>query len=254
MPKTYVWKVYLCKGAFYIMNRIVRTILVITGAVFVMGLFGCVSQKYKVNFDDGDFELKKKSYPAGETVTAYFPYVATDTDYSFYIKPEDTKLDISFDEQHGYVLSFTMPAHDVSLSYDSRNTMEYDPEAQHKYSTENNTGIITISYVNEISTADVWIIADIEENHKTSLWGTATLKDAEPEKEYSADIEKSADDHYLLRMIDKDELYYESGSFELRDGYSLLVSEGESFQSPHIVIYDDNGENSEELTIFRAAL
>ncbi len=236
------------------MSRTVRTILMITGAVFIMGLFGCGAQKYKVNFDDGDFDIEKKSYAAGEVVTAYFPYVATDTDYRFYIKPDDTKLEISYDGQHGYILSFTMPDHDVSLSYDSKNTMEYDPEAQHKYSTENNAEIITISYVNEISTADVWIIADTPENHKTSIWGTATLKDAEPEKEYSTDIEKSDDDHYLLRMIDKDELYYESGSFELKDGYSLLVCEGDSFQEPLIIIYDDTGEKAEELTIFCAAL
>ena len=231
-----------------------RGILLLTGAIMIMGLFGCGAKKYKLIFDDSDFEVEKKSYAEGETVTAYFPYVATDTDYRFYLNPDDTKPDISFDVQHGYVLSFTMPAHDVTLSYDSKNTIEYDPVAQNKYNTENNSRIITISYVNEISAADVWIIADIEENHKTSLWGTATLKDAEPEKEYTVGIEKSEDDHYLLRMIDEDELYYESGSFELKDSYSLLVCEGDSFSEPHIIIYDDKGEKAEELTIFRAAL
>ena len=236
------------------MKRLVKRIILLTGAVMIMGLFGCGTQKYKLLINESDFESKKKSYAAGETVTVYFPYVATDTDYKFYVDPYDTKLDISFDGQHGYVLSFVMPAHDVTLSYDSKNTMEHDPVAQHKYSVENNADIITISYVNEISTANVWIIADIEENHKTSLWGTATLKDAEVEKEYSADIEKSEDDHYLLRMIDKDELYYESGSFELKDGYSLLISEGKSFDEPLIIIYNDNGEKVEELTIFCAAL
>ena len=113
---------------------------------------------------------------------------------------------------------------------------------------------IEIGYVNEISTADVWIIPDIEENHKTSLWGTAALKGAEPEKEYSADIVKSSDDRYLLRMIDVDELYYESGSFTLLEGYSLLIYGTDDFSEPHIVIYDDRNEIVEDFGIFCAAL
>ena len=235
------------------MKKLVKGVLILSGAIMITGLCGCGTQKYKVNFDDGDFEIKKKSYPAGEAVTAYFPYVATDTDYSFHIDPDDTKLDISFDGQRGYVLSFTMPEHDVTLSYDSRNTMEYDPEVQHRYS-ETGAEVITIGYVNEISTADVWVIADTEENRKTSVWGSATLKDTAPEKEYSVDIEKSEDDRYLLRIIDKDHLYYESGSFELKDSYSLLVYEKGDPGEPHVVIYNDKHEETEDLSVFCAAL
>ena len=112
---------------------------------------------------------------------------------------------------------------------------------------------ISTGYVNEISAADVWIIPDIKENHKTSLWGVASLKDASPEKEYQIKLNKSADDHYLLRMIDKDELYYESGSFMLKDGYSILICEGDNFSEPRLIIYDDLG-NETDLTMFRAAL
>ena len=113
---------------------------------------------------------------------------------------------------------------------------------------------VKAGFVNEITTANVWIIADTETNRKTTLWGTATLSEAEPGKEYSVDIKKSADDHYLIRMIDIDGLYYDSESFEIKDGYSLLVCEDEDYGEPHIIIYDGNGNISEDLTMFKAAL
>ena len=115
--------------------------------------------------------------------------------------------------------------------------------------------IITISFVNSIQTADVWIIPDTEENRKTSVWGTADLKNAEPEKEYSVPIQRNDGDTYLLRMIDKDHTYYESKSIMLKEGYSVIVYCSEkSNLDIRLAVYNENEEESENISLFHAAL
>ena len=94
-----------------------------------MGLFGCGAVKYKLEFGGYGFESKKTSYAEGETVTVTYDMIATDTDYTFYTDSDDVKLDQEFDNNHGYVFTFTMPPHDVKLSVRSRSTMEMDPDA-----------------------------------------------------------------------------------------------------------------------------
>ena len=93
-----------------------------------MSLLGCGAKKYVVNANGG-YELDKKSYAAGEEVKAYFKYIATDTDYTFYCENEDVTIKTSYDNSIGYVITFTMPDHDVTLGVKSRNTMTIDFEA-----------------------------------------------------------------------------------------------------------------------------
>ncbi len=97
------------------------------GVMIIMGLSGCGKEKYKLSFDGYGFESKKTEYYAGETVTVYYDLVATDTDYSFSLDCDDVKLKQEWDNNHGYIFKFTMPAHDVKISVSSRNSMEYDP-------------------------------------------------------------------------------------------------------------------------------
>lgn len=93
-----------------------------------MSMLGCGAKKYVVNANGG-YELDKKSYAAGEEVKAYFKYIATDTDYTFYCENEDVKIKTEYDNAVGYVITFTMPDHDVTLGVKSRNTMTIDFEA-----------------------------------------------------------------------------------------------------------------------------
>ena len=104
-----------------------------------MGLFGCAKEKYQLKLDSSDFESKKTAYAAGEKVTVYYDLIATDTDYWFYTDSEDVELKQSYDNQHGYIFSFTMPAHDVTLYVKSRNSMEpmnYFPEPEEEPGAE----------------------------------------------------------------------------------------------------------------------
>ena len=86
-----------------------------------MSIFG--KPKYKIDFHgaEGDFRGVKKSYAAGERVTVYYPFIATDTDYLFFIDAES--VNYQYDDKRGFVISFIMPDHDVSLTYTHRNSM-----------------------------------------------------------------------------------------------------------------------------------
>ena len=105
-----------------------RLAIILLEVLAVMSLLGCGAKKYTVNADSG-YELKKKTYAAGEEVTAYFNFIATDTDYTFYCENDDVNIKTDYDNAHGYVITFTMPAHDVTLGVKSRNTMTIDYDA-----------------------------------------------------------------------------------------------------------------------------
>ncbi|MCR5509171.1 MAG: hypothetical protein K6F34_10840 [Lachnospiraceae bacterium] len=106
-------------------------ILLLTGVLIVMGLSGCGEKKYNLVMDKYGFRSEKTSYAEGERVKVIYPIemIGTDTDYRFSTDSEDVKLRQSFDGEQGYILKFTMPAHDVKMIVDSRNTMTADPDA-----------------------------------------------------------------------------------------------------------------------------
>lgn len=89
--------------------------------IISMFIFGCEKQ-YKVNCSEYSFQLDKERYSEGETVTARFDLIATDTDYTFYLDGEY----IHPDYDGGYIITFTMPDHDVELTFSAKNSMIYD--------------------------------------------------------------------------------------------------------------------------------
>ena len=91
------------------------------------------AKKYKVDYCGQKlaYQNAKDEYRVGEQVTLYFDMIATDTDYSFTL--DGAQLMRDYDPKKGFVLSFTMPDHDVKLHCLSRNTMlidvpDYDAE------------------------------------------------------------------------------------------------------------------------------
>ena len=102
----------------------------ITGVLLMLSLFGCGKIRYNIDFDGYGFKSEKTSYGEGEEVTVIYDMIATDTDYSFYTDSDDVKLKQDYDNDHGYIFTFTMPAHDVKLSVRSRNSMEYIPDIE----------------------------------------------------------------------------------------------------------------------------
>ena len=90
----------------------------------MFSLCGCQAKKYKVDYlgRKGMYSNAKDRYRAGTQVTLYVEHIATDTDYSFYLDGEGLRF--TYDERKGFVISFTMPEHDVTLECYMRNSME----------------------------------------------------------------------------------------------------------------------------------
>ena len=88
------------------------------------------AQRYRLIFDGYGFESKRTEYAAGEKVTVTYGLIGTDTDYTFTID-EDVEWKREYDDAHGYIFRFTMPAHDVTISVESHSSMTMDPFANH---------------------------------------------------------------------------------------------------------------------------
>ena len=100
-------------------------------AVVLTGIFftACGKEdnavKYKLILNGGFSEPEKTEYAPGEKVTVRYDIIATDTDYRFF--SDDVDFEQDFDG--GYVFTFVMPEHDVTMNVESHNSMEYDPNA-----------------------------------------------------------------------------------------------------------------------------
>jgi len=96
--------------------------ILLIGVIIMLSFSACGRQKYTVNFDGGFFESKRTQYYAGEKVTVRYDIIATDTDYHFYI---DNDVEMKQDFDGGYVFTFIMPEHDVTLHEESFNSMVF---------------------------------------------------------------------------------------------------------------------------------
>lgn len=209
------------------MKRTTRVLTFLLGVILMLTLFGCGRQKYKLQFDGSGFESKKTAYAAGDRVSVYYGMIATDTDYHFYIDA-DVSMTQDYDDDRGYVLTFVMPAHDVTLRVESNNSMEY---------MQGET--MRVTFLNAVETADVWILPQTEENVKSSLWGTATIGKlgAGEQREVGID-ETDGAETYIIRIIDDDHAYYAVKDVRLGDGYSIRFQTSDTKYDAVIEIVD----------------
>lgn len=72
--------------------------------------------------------LNKKIFKdnGSEKVELTYDMIATDTDYSFFVDGEPAKT--KWDDKRGFVITFTMPDHDIEVYRTSENTMENEIE------------------------------------------------------------------------------------------------------------------------------
>lgn len=113
---------------------------------------------------------------------------------------------------------------------------------------------IKVTFIDDVEPSSVWIIRDIPENRKTSIWGTAMVKPEETGKEYEAVIPMSEDEKYLFRMIDKNGLYYETDIQKLQDGWKLRLYSKDGRIDIKLDVFDKNGNLINECAVFCAAL
>lgn len=115
---------YICEVMNMSAKIIILCVAVILCVAAIFTMVSCKTQRYKVHCDEL-FENVKSSYKPGDRVNINYPYIATDTDYKFYLDGE--AVNASYDEGRGYVLEFTMPDRDVKVTVESRNSMVYTP-------------------------------------------------------------------------------------------------------------------------------
>lgn len=203
--------------------------LMILGVSMMFTLFGCGKPKYKLHFEGYGFQSSKTEYAAGEQVTVYYDLIATDTDYRFWLDDENVKLKQNYDDRHGYIFTFTMPDHELTLHVSSHNSMEYIPT-------------VSVSFQNEVEEADVWLLPQTEENLKTSLWGTPSA--GALGKGESAELTLMNPEYaeaWLVRIIDRNKAYYSAQDLKLEDGYTVIFkSEGSKFDAV-IEVHDASG-------------
>ena len=101
-------------------------------ALISAGSEACNRQKaYRIDYD-GKQELfttlkhgkAPKKAAKGDTVIVCYEGIASDTRYEFYLDGE--RLNTHYDHEHGYIISFVMPDHNVKLSFTKQNLMEAD--------------------------------------------------------------------------------------------------------------------------------
>lgn len=98
------------------------------GGILMFGLSACFGAKYSVDYcgDKGSFRGAKDAYKAGQEVILNYPFVATDTNYTFYVDGQRVNPDYS--EKDGFTIAFTMPAHDIRVQVEEKNTMLPEPD------------------------------------------------------------------------------------------------------------------------------
>ena len=88
-------------------------------------------KRYRVDLCGMDicYENVKSSYKKGSEVTLYYRMIFEDTEYSFYL--DGKGLLYGYHPKKGFVLKFTMPEHDVTLScYSVKKTAGKAPEEE----------------------------------------------------------------------------------------------------------------------------
>lgn len=80
-----------------------------------------IGKKFMVEYSGGMEQYKgaKRCYSAGARVVLRYSLIATDTVYDFYLDGENLNYD--YDEKNGFILSFTMPPHNVKLELRQKN-------------------------------------------------------------------------------------------------------------------------------------
>ena len=99
----------------------------------------------------------------------------------------------------------------------------------------------SVTFVNSVEDADVWILPETEANLKTTLWGTATVSGAKAGESCRAPLCEPGDNgHYLFRMIDTDHFYYSADGITLEDGWTLEIK-GDDLHSVVLEVADRDG-------------
>lgn len=88
-----------------------------------MNIFKHGNNNYKVDYRGQMdwFGGAKENYAEGTKVELSYSLIATDTDYTFYV--DGQRVNAEWNANKGYIIRFTMPAHDIEVYCTAINTM-----------------------------------------------------------------------------------------------------------------------------------
>ena len=111
----------------------------------------------------------------------------------------------------------------------------------------------TVTIINEVKEADIWILPQTEKNLKTTVWGTATASKVKADESRQASLCEPGDNgQYIFRMIVAYSFYYSANGIVLKNGWTIKVSG--SVDSFAIAVSDDNGILVNSYEVFAARL
>lgn len=112
----------------------------------------------------------------------------------------------------------------------------------------------TVTFINGVKDADVWILPETEANRKTTVWGTATASDVKTDESRQAPLCDAGESGlYLIRMIDTDHMFYSANGVALESGWTVRVA-GEDLRSVTAEVTDENGVLQGTYEVFAARL
>lgn len=119
--------------------------------------------------------------------------------------------------------------------------------------TESTSGK-TVTFVNGITDADVWILPETQENLKTTVWGKATLPGIKAGESRTFPLCEPGDDGlYMLRVIDTGGFFFSANGIALDDGMTLKIT-GDDRQALKAEVTSPGGTITVEYELFSARL
>ena len=113
---------------------------------------------------------------------------------------------------------------------------------------------ISVTFINDVEKADIWILPQTKENLKTSLWGTATISKLKPGEKKTISINDFEEGRYIVRIIDDDKAYYSANDIVLKENYTIRFKTDETKYEAELVTLDQNGEAVSKTEAFQGVL
>ena len=102
----------------------------------------------------------------------------------------------------------------------------------------------SVTFINEVEEADIWILPQTEKILKTTLWGKATIAKLKRGDNKKALLNTTENKKYIIRIIDVDSAYYAADDFVLDDNYVIRFYTSDSKYDSALEVFDEKGNIS----------
>lgn len=112
----------------------------------------------------------------------------------------------------------------------------------------------TVTFINGVKDADIWILPETEENLKTTVWGKATVSGIKTNESRKVPLcDAGENGRHIIRMIDTDNVFYSADGIILEPGWTVRIA-GNDLQSVKVEVSDKNGVTQNTYEVFAASL